>query len=91
MSEPADDPRVTEYQATVAMLYGWAAVLADVDIPGLLAGLQQGHALGPIVDPTLYRRKMAAMREDQQVLEAAQRLRLIGLELQKQASSRRDH
>ncbi len=90
-ASPSVPGLVADYQATVGMLYAWANVLAHVDLPGLLRDIARAEAVGPIVDPTLYREKGKALREDRAILEAASRLRDIGIRLQDRAAPERTH
>lgn len=48
-----------------------AAVLHAHDIPELLQAAARVHAVGPILDPTLYRERSAAMDQDAALLLAA--------------------
>lgn len=47
------------------------AVLAARDFSKLLEAIERAHALGPIMDPTLYCERCAAMDEDAKVFRAA--------------------
>lgn len=71
--------RVAAYRTTVTMLYAWANLLADVDIPGLLRDIARAEALGPILDPTAFKAGGQAMAEDKRILQAAAALREIGV------------
>jgi methyl coenzyme M reductase gamma subunit len=48
-----------------------ANTLSQYDLDGLIAAGQRADSIGAIVDPTLYRSKAHAMREDLAMLEAA--------------------
>lgn len=67
-----------EYQATVKHVALMAQLLAGLDIPAILAAIDRAGAIGPILDPTLYREKNQAMEEDAELLRAAIPLRTFG-------------
>lgn len=46
-------------------------VLRGHDLAALIGNLDRADALGPFVDPTLYREKRRAMQEDREVFAAA--------------------
>ena len=59
------------YKAAMLVIVASARALVNHDIPGLIAAIDTADAVGPIVDPTLYRDKHAMMAEDREVFEAA--------------------
>jgi len=69
------------YQAAVRCAAMTASMLAQWDIPVLLSSIDQAESIGPLVDPTLYREKAEAMREDRDILKAALPLWRIGKKL----------
>jgi hypothetical protein len=63
-------------------------LLRDHPFGKLLEAQQTAHAIGPILDPTLYIKKMSDMRFDRRMFEIANRFvsdmkTLIGKELEK--------
>ena len=82
MSRPPDTStpgQVADYPATVTMLRQWAAVLVHVDLEAILAKIAQAEALGPMVAPDMYAAAGKVLREDRQLIEAARRLRSVGI------------
>lgn len=62
---------VETYQQAVQSCALAAAIVRQYDVPALLRAIERAHAVGPILDPTLYRDKAGAMDRDRQLLEAA--------------------
>ena len=62
---------VLDYRAALEAVAMAMAILRQHDLPRLLFAIERADTLGPILHPTLYREKGAAMREDAEVLEAA--------------------
>lgn len=63
--------RIRKYRVAVATISTASNMVAMHDIPELLAAIERGHSVGPILDPTLYRDKAKAMEEDAELLRAA--------------------
>lgn len=63
--------KIAEYRAAVTQVALAARVIGSHDLPGLLAAIETAHAVGPMLDPTLYREGVKAMDEDADVLRAA--------------------
>lgn len=61
-----DDHRTTFLAVIAAMKW-----LLQVDLPKAIENIGRAHAIGPILDPTLYREKHRAMEEDEQLFRAA--------------------
>lgn len=59
------------YRSAVLMCAMAGNALAQHDLPKLLEAIEHAHAIGPILDPTLYRDKMPAMEQDKELLLAA--------------------
>lgn len=70
---PESDARsfVDDYRGAVIACLISGKVVATFDIPRMLQSIETAHALGPVMDPTLYRDKFLAMDEDKEILEAA--------------------
>lgn len=62
---------IEEYRSAVQACVMAARMLSMHDIPGMLTAIERAHALGPVVDPTLWKQKCQAMEEDKEMLEAA--------------------
>lgn len=62
---------IAAYQHAIRTCAAAREVLSGLDIPGLLRAIDHADALGPILDPTLYREKAKAMAEDKALLQAA--------------------
>lgn len=59
------------YRAAVQAAVLCAKMLHQWPLPELLRDIEHAHAVGPILDPTLYRDKNSAMDEDAELLRAA--------------------
>lgn len=60
-----------EYQAAVGSCALVGSMLTQYDLPEMLRAIEHAEAMGPMIDPTLYREKADAMDEDKTLLEAA--------------------
>lgn len=60
-----------EYQAAVGTCALVGVMLTEHDLPGMLNAIEHAEAVGPMIDPTLYRNKHEAMGHDKDLLEAA--------------------
>lgn len=69
---------VEEYQSAVVAAKLCANMLAGHDITKLLNAIERADAVGPMLDPTLYRDKQKAMHEDKELLQAALKLARFG-------------
>ena len=65
------DPKVEQYQSAVITCALAGRVLAQHDIEGLLKAVEWTESVGHVLEPTLYREKAPAMREDAELLKAA--------------------
>lgn len=65
------DARGLEYQAAVGSCALVGAMLTQYDLPAMLNAIERAEAIGPMIDPTLYREKHEAMGQDKDLLEAA--------------------
>lgn len=65
------DPSIGAYQDAVRACALLAGLLLMHDLPALLRAIERADAIGPLVDPTLWRDKGAAMLQDKELLEAA--------------------
>lgn len=72
-----NDADVILYRSAVATAQLCAQLLSQHDLPQLLRDIERADAIGPILDPTLWRDKNKAMEEDKELLEAANKLRAI--------------
>lgn len=59
------------YRASLESVVMAARLVSQWDLPELLKAMGRAQAIGPLVDPTLYRAKAAAMEQDRELLEAA--------------------
>lgn len=85
---PPLSPEAIEYQSLLrsAMLAG--AMLQPFDIDGALVAIGRSHAIGPILDPTLYRDKVDAMELDAELLKAARPLWRLARDRMNQLTAR---
>lgn len=74
-----------DYRAAVMHVALAAQLLAAHDLPALLEAIAKAEAIGPILDPTLYRQKGKAMMEDREILRAALPLWRLGKTLEQQS------
>lgn len=74
----ADAAKIKEYQDAVLTAKLCANMLIAHDLSGLLAAIERADAIGPLLDPTLWRDKQKAMEEDAELLRAALKLRKFG-------------
>jgi hypothetical protein len=78
----SDQSKIDDYRAAVISAVLCARMLAQHDLPKLLHDIEHAHAVGPILDPTLYRGASRAMSEDAEILKAAMPLYQIGKSLE---------
>ncbi len=76
--------KTLEYQSLLKYLAQTAVLLTEMPIDELLLGIEKAEAVGPMLDPSLYREKSAAMAQDKKLLQAAKSLMVIGKELRKE-------
>ena len=55
----------------LVLIVSVAGLLSQLDLPAMLERIERAHALGPMLDPTLYRAKAKAMDEDAELIRAA--------------------
>ena len=65
------DPRVAMYRAAVLACAAAGGMLAAHDLAETLRAIETAETMGPIIDPTLFKDKAKAMREDAELLRAA--------------------
>lgn len=70
-----------EYESGLQAVYLAASLLAQHDLPAMLAAITRADSIGAILDPTLYRDRQKAMHEDQEAINAALRLAALGRKL----------
>jgi len=68
-----DDMSIMNYQGTIAGVALAARLLvnAPMSVRDMLEAIREAEAVGPMLDPTLYKAKAQAMAEDKALLEAA--------------------
>lgn len=81
------DDNVESYRAAIQAAAICSQMLTQHDIPKLLEDISRAEALGPIMDPTLYREKARAMQQDKELLKAAAPLRELGVAMQRAAAA----
>jgi hypothetical protein len=77
--------QISEYRSALLLILNSARVMTVVDLPKLLSDIEHAHAVGPMLDPTLYREKMRAMDEDKEILTAALPLWKLAKKLEERA------
>ncbi len=83
-----DEAKIAEYRAAIQAAVVASKMLVIHDVPDLLEAIERAHAVGPMLDPTLYRDKAKAMDEDKEILEAALPLWRLGRKLQARIEGR---
>jgi hypothetical protein len=58
------------YETALHMASNAIALIDLVPVPDILNAMERADAVGPILDPTLYRAKAAAMAQDREIMEA---------------------
>lgn len=66
--------KVDDYHRAVSVAAIAANMLHGIDFESLIRDIDTADAIGPILDPTLYREKAKALHEDRALLVAAQNL-----------------
>jgi hypothetical protein len=74
----SDREKIGDYREAVLAAKFAANLLVAHDIAGILDAIERADAVGPIMDPTLYREKVGAMHEDRDLLRAALQLQAFG-------------
>lgn len=74
----ADAEKIERYRSAVMTAAMAAQLLAQHDIAALLADIATADAIGPVLDPTLWRDKHEAMEQDRELLKAALALSKFG-------------
>ena len=64
-----------EYKATQNQLLLAAGIISTLDLDGFLKRIREADALGPILDPTLYRKGMCKMQQIADIARAAQAIK----------------
>ena len=57
-----------EYSAALILAHAFANAIRRLPLNDMLAAIGRAHAIGPIVDPTLYHAKMKALQQDEQIV-----------------------
>ena len=70
---------VAEYRESVQRAAFAASMLIAIDFDKLIRDIDHADAVGPIVDPTLYRDKSKAMQEDRALLVAAKNFLTVAM------------
>ncbi len=66
-----DDEETDRYRVAIKSCINAGFILTEHNLPKVLATVNQAEAIGPILNPTLFREKAQALREDKELLEAA--------------------
>jgi hypothetical protein len=73
---------IAEYQIAIAHCVLAAKMMMTDDLPRMIEAIDRAETVGPFLDPTLYRDKAQAMKEDKQILESALPLWKMGKKLE---------
>lgn len=58
------------YRDNLIGFWALASLVGEAPLPEMIAAIEHADAIGPLVDPTAYRDKVAAMHEDLEMLRA---------------------
>ncbi len=81
IADQEDGPVSQDYTAAVTACAVAAQLLAGCDLPKMLRAIDRAGVVGPLVNPTLYRDREGAMRQDAELMRAALPLRRVGAKL----------
>lgn len=79
-----------EYATTQAMLVHIRRVLENLRLPEFLEAIERAQAMGPILDPTLYRRAGGELSKIRALAEHALRMRSCELPVYAEESGPQD-
>src|SRR5713101_4635387 len=65
------DEKIEDYRKAIKSCIGAGFLLTEYKLPEILAAINQAEATGPMLNPTLFREKAQALREDKELLKAA--------------------
>lgn len=65
------EDKIDDYRTALRAAVLAATMLAEHDWKGLIEAIDRADAVGPFLDPTLYRDKAAAMQSNREVFKAA--------------------
>ena len=57
-----------EYRGNLVAAYALVGALRSIDLAAMLDAISHAEALGPVLDPTLFREKGQALKEDKAVI-----------------------
>ena len=81
MSESGKICSIEEYQSMVQLCYALGVMAEAVPTEVLLASIERADSVGWFIDPTLWRDKGPALRQDKKIVEAIRYLKLVMKEL----------
>lgn len=70
LEHETEEESIARYQSSLLMVVTAFRALEKRDFRRLISEIDKADAIGPMLDPTLYREKMNAMRQDRRVFEA---------------------
>jgi hypothetical protein len=76
------EAKIAEYRTAITTIALCARMIAEHDLPKLLADIEHADSVGPILDPTLWRDKHRAMEQDREILKAALPLHTLAKKMQ---------
>lgn len=77
----------TEYRAFNEMMHGWLAVIQPIPIQEMIERANRSLAVGPVLDPTLWREKHKDVELDIEVFKAFRSVQQIAEKLAAGAKS----
>lgn len=83
------DPRELRHRQQLIMVATSASILADLDIPGMIADIARAEALGPLLDAKAWKDRHAQMEQDKEMLTAALPLWRFGQKLKELADGKK--
>lgn len=63
------------YLSVQANLIGFASIISEMPLEDVIAAIDQSDAVGPVLDPTLYREGSEQMQKYKEVVEAFKRVK----------------
>lgn len=82
--------RITKdnYAPTLASLWAHAHLLAEQPLAEMIAAAERADAIGPLLEPTLYREKSRVLHEDLEMLRALRHVQTTMADIRQRRAGR---